>query len=83
MDVHNNQQFSTKDQDNDSAGSQHCASAHSSGWWYNNCHDAHLNGLYYVPGAPNKPELNQLIDWDGLGPEKPLKYTEIKIRRKI
>ena len=37
--------FSTKDRDNDLSGSS-CAQSHKGAWWYQNCHDSNLNGLY-------------------------------------
>ena len=37
--------FSTKDQDNDSHSSVHCAVSYTGGWWYNVCHESNLNGV--------------------------------------
>lgn len=39
--------FSTLDRDNDRYNGD-CATKYSGGWWFNNCHDAYLNG----PWAP-------------------------------
>lgn len=44
----NNQQFSTKDKDNDlnSEPGYSCASNEQGGWWHNSCFHANLNGQY-------------------------------------
>ncbi|VDI66500.1 ficolin [Mytilus galloprovincialis] len=39
--IHKGQIFSTKDKNNIG-----CAKGFKGGWWYNNCHDTNLNGLY-------------------------------------
>ena len=52
MAVHDNQQFSAKNQDNDNTpgSSPHCAQNYHSGWWHKDCSDteisANLNGIY-------------------------------------
>ncbi|XP_069802159.1 fibrinogen-like protein 1-like protein [Dendropsophus ebraccatus] len=48
--VHDNMKFSTKDKDQDRSSS-HCASSYS-GWWYDNCHNVHLNAKNYIYWKP-------------------------------
>ncbi|XP_055949972.1 techylectin-like protein isoform X1 [Argiope bruennichi] len=43
---HDNQKFSTKDQNNGNNKGGNCAESHKGAWWYNACHTANLNGLY-------------------------------------
>jgi len=73
---HNNMPFSTPDRDNDNK----CASQYNSGWWFNDCFDANLNGVYY-------PSCTAGSQTDGVVwlPFKNAKYSlaraEMKIRR--
>ena len=39
-------QFSTKDSDND-VHEINCAEKERGGWWYANCGESNLNGIYY------------------------------------
>ena len=41
----NGKPFSTRDRDQDSHELLNCAAKFRSGWWYNACHEIHLNGL--------------------------------------
>ena len=78
--IHNNQKFSTKDQDNDNHGGLHCAQSHNTGaWWYNNCHNSNLNGVYY--NGPNSPSSKGVIWIHWKGNSYSLKVTEMKVRR--
>ena len=45
MKRHNDQPFSTFDQDNDDRGTD-CAVTYKGAWWYMGCHDSNLNGQY-------------------------------------
>ena len=42
--------FSTWDKENDKDPTKNCAIALRSGWWYNACSNAHLNGPYWSKG---------------------------------
>ncbi|XP_075336971.1 fibrinogen-like protein 1 [Odontesthes bonariensis] len=46
---HQGMRFSTYDQDNDNYKGN-CAQEDKGGWWFNKCHAAHLNGMYYPSG---------------------------------
>lgn len=79
--AHDGEKFSTPDEDNDSASS-HCASDHSSGWWYHDCASSHLNGIYYTSGThPTPVTVFDGIVWNGwLGPTRSLKTVVMAIR---
>lgn len=47
LSFHNNRIFSTKDRD-PTPGIIRCAISYQGGWWYNNCHESNLNGLYGI-----------------------------------
>ena len=71
---HNNQPFSTYDQDNDK-WPKNCAYASSAGWWYNACYHSSLNGPHVKPTWPNTPFST--IMWS-----KEMASVEMKIRPK-
>ena len=61
-------QFSTKDSDND-VHEINCAEKERGGWWYANCGESNLNGVYYtyvlsskifMMGYPNKNMLKHV-----------------------
>ncbi|KAM7396564.1 hypothetical protein PAMP_019597 [Pampus punctatissimus] len=45
---HNNRAFTTPDRDHDRYPSGNCGAYYSSGWWFDACLSANLNGRYYV-----------------------------------
>ncbi|KAK2842137.1 hypothetical protein Q5P01_012337 [Channa striata] len=45
---HNNRAFTTPDRDHDRYPSGNCGAYYSSGWWFDACMAANLNGRYYV-----------------------------------
>ena len=54
MTYHNNQQFTTKDHDNDKSSSNqgidNCAVDYHGAWWYRSCYYSNLNGKYFRDG---------------------------------
>lgn len=47
LSYHNHRIFSTKDRD-PAPFITRCAMSYRGGWWYKNCHEANLNGLYGI-----------------------------------
>ncbi|XP_075325757.1 uncharacterized protein LOC142383859 [Odontesthes bonariensis] len=45
---HNNRAFTTPDRDHDRYPSGNCGAYYSSGWWFDACMAANLNGRYYI-----------------------------------
>ncbi|KAM3609648.1 uncharacterized protein V6R79_018148 [Siganus canaliculatus] len=45
---HNNRMFTTPDRDHDRYPSGNCGAYYSSGWWFDACMAANLNGRYYT-----------------------------------
>ncbi|XP_071804148.1 microfibril-associated glycoprotein 4-like [Asterias amurensis] len=75
---HNNQQFSTKDRDNDVI-SGNCAQIYRGAWWYYNCHDSNLNGEYLGGTTTAYARGVVWVYWKGYSYS--LKTSEMKIRR--
>ena len=71
---HNGYQFSTKDQDND--GSK-CAEINKGAWWFHNCRDSSLNGVYYHGQSDKQFYSAYCIYW---GKICPAKRAQMKIR---
>ena len=74
MGYHNRQGFSTIDRDND-ANNGSCAQTWNSGWWYNSCHTANLNGAY------GDNTHGKGINWNHWrGTKYSLPFSEMKIK---
>ena len=76
MDYNNNQQFSTKDRDNDDS-SGHCAVDRRSGWWHVACTLANLNAQYYESEQENNVAAIYWSRWRHLDS---MKRVEMKIK---
>ncbi|XP_072254756.1 fibrinogen-like protein 1 [Pyxicephalus adspersus] len=72
--------FSTPDKDNDRFLKGSCATENKCGWWFNRCHVANLNGIYYKKGNYTGTYDNGIVwsTWHGLWYS--LKFTAMKIR---
>ncbi|KAM9332559.1 fibrinogen like 1B [Pholidichthys leucotaenia] len=73
-------QFSTKDQDNDRYLQGSCAQESKGGWWFNRCHAANLNGIFYRKGKYKADYDDGVVwgTWKGLWYS--LKHTTMKVR---
>ena len=80
LSAHNGEKFSTPDNDVDSYAQKNCAKIFKSGWWFRNCHDSHLNGIYYVDGL-HPTSIHDGIIWSTwLGDTISLKTVVMAIR---
>jgi len=76
--VHKGAEFSTLDQDNDSSADRECANTFKGAWWYTDCHQSNLNGLYL--GGPHESYADG-VNWrQWTGYHYSLKISEMKIR---
>nr|XP_026691864.1 ficolin-1 [Ciona intestinalis] len=76
LSYHNNRPFTTKDQDNDSSGTN-CAVLEHGAWWYGDCFYSNLNGAY----LNCQTSTDQAASWDGFhGTKYSLEYIEMKFR---
>ncbi|XP_040908817.1 tenascin-X isoform X2 [Toxotes jaculatrix] len=74
LSYHNNRVFSTKDRD-PAPFITRCAMSYRGGWWYKNCHEANLNGLYGIDVK------HQGVIWTAWkGKEHSIPFTEMKMR---
>ncbi|VDI77312.1 Hypothetical predicted protein [Mytilus galloprovincialis] len=77
MAFQNGMKFSTKDQDNDKK-SRDCAKLAKGGWWYADCHEVNLNGIYKA-GQTSKWDV---VSWNKIKKETySMKFARMMIRR--
>ncbi|XP_061395830.1 ficolin-2-like [Musca vetustissima] len=74
-------QFSTFDEDNDTASSN-CAQSYEGGWWFTDCYFCHLTGPYrQKENATSKGVSWNSLPWKGINYS--FKYAEMLIRPKV
>ncbi|TDH03682.1 hypothetical protein EPR50_G00144440 [Perca flavescens] len=74
LSYHNQRVFSTKDRD-PAPFITRCAMSYRGGWWYKNCHEANLNGVYGINVH------HQGVIWTSWkGKEVSIPFTEMKLR---
>ena len=78
MAVHNEQRFSTKDDDRDyDDHSGHCAQMFKGAWWYESCHTSNLNGLF---GSPTHGKGLMWHTWKGS--KESMKAARMMLKKK-
>ena len=73
---HSGQSFSTVDRDNDLSASVHCSETYRGGWWYKDCHDSNLNGVWYDKASNGEDG----ILWNSWRPQASLLKSVLAIR---
>ncbi|XP_026185414.1 fibrinogen-like protein 1 [Mastacembelus armatus] len=76
---HQGMKFSTYDLDNDNYKGN-CAQEDKGGWWFNKCHSAHLNGMYYPNGHYSALTDNGVVWYTWRGWWYSLKTSIMKLR---
>ncbi|EDO44555.1 predicted protein, partial [Nematostella vectensis] len=79
LSYHKGYSFSTRDRDNDVHDDKSCAKLREGAWWFKNCLNSHLNGLYYYSSVSSWHGKGIIWhQWHGF--YYSLKKSEIKIR---
>ena len=76
---HNGYKFSTRDQDNDAYSANNCAQVFKGAWWFDNCHNSNLNGLYHGGSHSSYADGVNWYTWRGYRYSH--KFTEMKLRK--
>ena len=76
LDYHNGSMFTTRDQDNDRCQCN-CGQWYKGGWWYRDCHNSNLNGIY----TRYSSNYREGLEWYEFS--EYLKFTEMKLRHAI
>ncbi|XP_309412.4 ryncolin-1 [Anopheles gambiae] len=74
---HKGMKFSTKDRGNDESRSKNCAENFQGAWWYGNCYDSNLNGVYM-----NSTDAKSMNWYDNKLAYMGLAYSRMLIREK-
>ncbi|CAK8688279.1 unnamed protein product [Clavelina lepadiformis] len=73
-------EFSTPDRDNDNDDQSHCAQNYKSGWWFENCLEANLNGPYPKYKQPMSWKNIFWFGWHDVNPKNTaLRFVSIKL----
>jgi hypothetical protein len=73
---HNGMKFTTQDNDNDFWSSSNCAVQYQGAWWYNNCYNSNLNGVYINDGSSTDTKGQRWNKWK----YNVMKFSEMKMR---
>ncbi|KAL9702487.1 hypothetical protein quinque_006005 [Culex quinquefasciatus] len=77
------QMFSTYDRDNDRSLCASCAEVLHSGWWFKDCADANLNGLYVSSMVHEERSYGTSMNWWGFGRDyQGLKEAAMMVRKR-
>ncbi|XP_031565954.1 ryncolin-1-like [Actinia tenebrosa] len=77
LSYHRGMAFTTKDSDND-AHNGNCAVSYKGAWWYKDCHNSNLNGLYHHGQHSSSADGVNWFHWKGHNYSA--KRAEMKIR---
>ncbi|WAR03813.1 FGL1-like protein [Mya arenaria] len=77
---HDGMAFSTYDRDNDRRLYDNCAEFYSGGWWFNDCFESHLNGMYYQYGDHDNYFVRNGIQWNTIHRYSSLKFVEMMVK---